>query len=117
MSEWTDKAAARLEDECKSGKFDKYGSAMKQAVKTALLDFCRQDDEFAQAVVQGGSFTDCMAAVGKKVKNGSISDLYAYSAAAEFYFPGARISFEMRIELCEHEDKPDDLLIDLSAFL
>ena len=72
MSEWTAKAAARLEDECKSGKFDKYGSAMKQAVKKALLDFCRQDDEFAQAVVQGGSFTDCMTAVGKKVKNGSI---------------------------------------------
>ena len=87
MSEWTAKAAARLEDECKSGKFDKYGSAMKQAVKTALLDFCRQDDEFAQAVVQGGSFTDCMTAVGKKVKNGSISDLDAYSAAVGFTFP------------------------------
>ena len=120
MSEWTDKAAARLEDECKSGKFDKYGSAMKQAVKTALLDFCRQDDEFAQAVVQGGSFTDCMAAVGKKVKNGSISDLDAYSAAVGFYFPGARISFEMRIELNEHavhEMTKDSLLIDLSEFL
>lgn len=66
MSEWTAKAAALLEDECKSGKFDKYGSAMKEAVQKALLDFCRQDDEFAQAVVQGGSFTDCMTAVGKK---------------------------------------------------
>ena len=90
MSEWIDRAINRLEDECKSGKFDKYGSAMKRAVKTALLDFCRQDDEFAQAVVQGGSFTDCMAAVGKKVKNGSISDLDAYSAAVGFYFPGLR---------------------------
>lgn len=120
MSEWTAKAAARLEDECKSGKFDKYGSAMKQAVKTTLLDFCRQDDEFAQAVVQGGSFTGCMAAVGKKVKNGSISDLDAYSAAVGFYFPGARIRFEMRIELCEHdghEIAKDSLLIDLSEFL
>ena len=120
MSEWTAKAAARLEDECKSGKFDKYGSAMKEAVQKALLDFCRQDDEFAQAGVQGGSFTDCMAAVGKKVKNGSISDLDAYSAAVGFYFPGARISFEMRIELCEHdgdEISRDSLLVDLSAFL
>mgnify|MGYP001517345849 CR=1 FL=1 len=127
MSEWKAKAAARLEDECKSGKFDKYGSAMKQAVKTALLDFCRQDDEFAQAVVQGGSFTDYMDdentdffTVGKKVKNGSISDLDAYSAAVGFYFPGARISFEMRIELCEHdgdEISRDSLLVDLSAFL
>lgn len=120
MSEWMDKAAARLEDESKSGKFDKYGSAMKQAVKTALLDFCRQDDEFAQAVVQGGSFADCMSAVGKKVKNGSISDFDAYSAAVGFYFPGARISIEMRIELNEHaghEISKDSLLIDLSEFL
>lgn len=117
MSEWTAKAAARLEDECKSGKFDKYGSAMKEAVQKALLDFCRQDDEFAQAVVQGGSFTDCMTVVGKKVKNGSISDLDAYSAAAEFYFPGSKVKFQIRIELSEHEEKTDDLLIDLSAFL
>lgn len=120
MSEWTAKAAARLEDECKSGKFDKYGSAMKEAVQKALLDFCRQDDEFAQAVVQGGSFTDCMTAVGKKVKNGSISDLDAYSTAVGFYFPGAKISFEMRIELCEHDGAhsfSDALLVDLSAFL
>lgn len=120
MSEWMDKAAARLEDESKNGKFDKYGSAMKQAVKTALLDFCRQDDEFAQAVAQGGSFTDCMTAVGKKVKSGSISDLDAYSAAVGFYFPGAKISFEMRIELCEHDGAhsfTNALLVDLSEFL
>lgn len=120
MSEWMDKAAARLEDESKSGKFDKYGNAMKQAVKTALLDFCRQDDEFAQAVAQGGSFTDCMTAVGKKVKSGSISDLDAYSAAVGFYFPGAKISFEMRIELCEHDGAhsfTNALLVDLSEFL
>lgn len=117
MSEWTAKAAARLEDECKSGKFDKYGNAMKSAVKDALKEFARQDDEFAQAIAQGGSFTDCMAAVAKKIKNNSISDLDAYSAAAEFYFPGSKVKFQMRIELSEHEEKTDDLLIDLSAFL
>lgn len=120
MSEWVEAAEKRLDDESKNGKFDKYGSAMKEAVQKALLDFCRQDDEFAQAVVQGGSFTDCMTAVGKKIKNGSISDLDAYSAAVGFYFPGAKISFEMRIELCEHdgdEISRDSLLVDLSAFL
>lgn len=120
MSEWTAKAAARLDDESKNGKFDKYGNAMKGAVKDALKEFARQDDEFAQAIAQGGSFTDCMAAVAKRIKNGSISDLDAYSAAVGFYFPGARISFEMRIELCEHdgdEISRDSLLVDLSAFL
>lgn len=120
MSEWRDKALDRLEKECKDGKFDTYGSAMKAAVKDALCEFARQDDEFAQAIAQGGSFADCMTAVGKKVKGNSISDLDAYSAAAEFYFPGSKVRFEMHIELCEHEaeDKSSgDLLIDLSAFL
>ncbi len=120
MSEWVEAAEKRLDDESKNGKFDKYGNAMKGAVKDALKEFARQDDEFAQAIAQGGSFTDCMAAVAKRIKIGSISDLDAYSAAVGFYFPGARISFEMRIELCEHdgdEISRDSLLVDLSAFL
>ena len=61
-----------------------------------------------------------MTAVGKKVKNNGISDLDAYGTAAAFYFPGSKVRFEMRIELCEsdvNDDQPKDLLIDLSAFL
>lgn len=50
---------------------------MKSAVRDALLEFCRQNEEFAQAVVQGGAFPDCMAAVAKGVGS-SISDLEAY---------------------------------------
>lgn len=118
MNEYYERACARLDDECKSGKFDKYGNVMKSAVRDALKEFCRQDTEFAQAVVQGGSFADCMTAVAKKVKGGSISDIEAYGAAAAFYFPGSKVKFEMRIELCEHEEEPkNDLLIDLSSFL
>ena len=71
MSEWVEAAEKRLDDESKNGKFDKYGNAMKGAVKDALKEFARQDDEFAQAIAQGGSFTDCMAAVAKRIKNGS----------------------------------------------
>ena len=118
MSEFRQKAMDKLAKEAKNGKFDKYGKAMKSAVRSALEEFCRQDDEFAQAVVQGGSFADCMTAVAKKVKGGSISDIEAYGAAAAFYFPGSKVKFEMRIELCEHEEEPkNDLLIDLSSFL
>lgn len=118
MNEFEKQAVKRLNDEAKSGKFDKYGAAMKLAVKDALIEFSRQDDEFAQAIVQGGSFDDCMKAVSKRVKNSCISDLDAYAAAAEFYFPGSKIRFEMRIELCEHEEAPKSpVLIDLTAFL
>lgn len=92
-----DKAAAKLEATYKDVK-DKYGAAMKGAVRDALLDFARQDEEFAEAIADGGSFKDCMAAVCKGVGQ-SLSDLEAYSRAAAFYFPGCKVRFEMRIDL------------------
>lgn len=124
--EFFNEAKEKLDRELKSGSFDKYGNAMKGAVHQALLDFCRQDNEFAQAVVQGGSFSDCMKAVGKCVTGNSISDIQAYGAAVKFYFPGAGIDVKMTINLCaeveKQEDSPDagrdkGLILDLSAFL
>ncbi len=41
---------------------------MKDAVRTALEEFCRQDAEFAQAVAQGGSFAECMKAVERAMR-------------------------------------------------
>ena len=73
--------------------------AMMHATKDALLSFCRQDDEFAEAVAQGGSFKDCMDTVAKDVAGGSISDLEAYRRAVQFYFKGADIHFQMTIDL------------------
>lgn len=81
-------------------------NAMKQAVHDALSEFCRQDEEFAQAVLQGGSFADCMAAVSAGVGI-SISDRDAYRRAVQFYFPGADIRFQMTLNLCAGvEDGP-----------
>lgn len=80
--------------------------AMAKAVSTVLQDFCRQDEEFAQAVAQGGSFKDCMIAVAKGVGN-SISDLDAYKKAVRFYFPGADISVQMKIDLIGDAGKPE----------
>lgn len=123
MNDFFKQAKTRLETESKEGKFDRYGQAMKACVKDALLEFCRQDGEFAQAVVQGGNFSDCMAAVSKCVKGSSISDLEAYKAAVQFYFPGAGINMQMTVDLCaavkgkEHSPAPDKgLILDLSAF-
>lgn len=81
--------------------------AMKAAVYDALVMFCVQDEEFAQAVLQGGSFADCMAAVAKDVGS-AISDLDAYRRAVRFYFPGADIRFQMTLNLCASvEDGPE----------
>ena len=69
---------------------------MASSIADALCDFAKQNNEFAQAIVQGGSFIDCMTAVAKGVGN-SISDLEAYRRAVNFYFPTALISFSMTI--------------------
>jgi len=116
VSGWFDQAKERLEKEYKGVKGTKE-SAMKSAVREALLEFCRQDDEFAQAVAQGGTFQDCMKAVAKGVV-GSISDLEAYRRAASFYFDGAKVQFHMTIQLtpAEPETERNGILLDLSDF-
>lgn len=115
MSSWFDQAKERLKREYKEVKGTKE-SAMKGAVRDTLLEFCRQDEEFAQAVAQGGSFQDCMKAVAKGV-GGSISDLEAYRRAASFYFDGAKVNFSMTIQLAPAEAEPDrGILLDLSDF-
>jgi hypothetical protein len=73
-------------------------TAMKTAVRDALLRFAAQEDEFAQAIAQGGSFFDCMKEVARGVGT-SISDLEAYEKAVRFYFPGSRVRFEMHVDL------------------
>ena len=77
--------------------------AIKTAVRDALLNFAGQDEEFAQAIVQGGSFQDCMKAVCKGITT-SISDFEAYSRAAAFFFPGSKVRFEMHIDLVGEAD-------------
>lgn len=97
MNNWASQAVKKLNDEAKqvAGQKEK---AMAGAVMAALRDFCRQDEEFAQAVVQGKSFAECMKQVASGVGN-SISDLDAYKKAVKFYFPGAEIRMEMTIDL------------------
>ena len=98
MSEFLDAALKKLDGEFKSGSYDKYASAMKKAVRETIETFCKQDEEFAQAVAQGGSFSDCMKAVAKNCGS-SISDLEAYRRAVQFYFPGAEIRWTMTVDL------------------
>ena len=116
MSSWYEQAEARLKDEFKTVT-GRYELAMSSAVRDALLEFCRQNEEFAQAVAQGGSFRDCMTAVAKGVA-GSISDLEAYRRAASFYFDGAKVQLTMSIQLtpAEPEESRSGILLDLSDF-
>lgn len=97
MENWATQAVQKLEKE-KAAVTGQKEKIMADAVMAALKDFCLQDEEFAQAIVQGGSFDKCMQAVAKGVGN-SISDLDAYKKAVQFYFPGAKIKMHMTIDL------------------
>jgi len=122
MNDFYEKAKKKLEGGATSP--DRKASAMAPAVKEALLTFCEQDGEFAQAVVQGGSFKECMDAVARGV-GGSISDLEAYRRAVQFYFPGAEIRCEMTVDLIGKADEGrgpaaaggKGVILDLTDFL
>ena len=115
MSSWYEQAENRLKDEFKTVT-GRYELAMSSAVRDTLLEFCRQNEEFAQAVAQGGSFKDCMTAVAKGVV-GFISDLEAYRRAVSFYFDGAQVSFSMSIQMEPVvEPQQTGILLDLSDF-
>ena len=92
-----EQAKKKLDGEAKAGKFDKYGNAMKSEVLKALKEFCSQSEVFAEAVVKGKSFEECMKAVGKGVSGGSISDLKAYQLAVKYYMSDADVRFCMEI--------------------
>lgn len=122
-----EEAKKKLEAEAKAGKFNQYGNAMKGAVLKALKEFCAQSEIFAEAVVKGRSFEECMKAVGKGVTNGSISDLKAYQLAVKYYLPDADVRFCMEIQIGK-DQKPivpeqpaqtkasESVMIDLTKF-
>lgn len=117
-------AIAKIDKEMAAYKGDRYGSAMKLYIAGVLKDFCQQNEEFAQAVVQGGGFDGCMKAVSGKIKGNAISDLDACKAAAEFYFPGCVVEFHMTIHMSQYEAEDADgapagggILLHLEDFL
>lgn len=122
LNNWATQAHKKLEAEQKSVSGQKE-KVMAAPVLAAIKDFCAQDEEFAQAVVQGGSFADCMKAVAAGVGN-AISDIDAYRKAVEFYFPGAKIQVQMTIDLIGDAAKPTQeekqesgpVILDLMSF-
>lgn len=118
--QYKEQAIEKLRRERKNVKGQKE-LAMASAVVDALEDFCGQEEEFAQAVIQGEELSECMNAVAKGVGN-SISDLEAFKRAVQFYFPGADVKFRMEIELCPgHNDRTaggkSGMILNLDDFL
>lgn len=121
MKPWAMQAVEKLEKQKADVKGQKE-TVMAGAVMKALKDFSDQDEEFAQAIVQGGSFADCMKAVAKGVGT-SISDIDAYKKAVQFYFPSAKVKMQLSIDLIGDAAGTDNapagggLILDFSSIL
>lgn len=105
LNKWSEEAIRKLEEGKKNVNGQKE-KAMAHEVAAQLEFFCRQDTEFAQAVVQGGTFSGCMKKVAKGVGS-SISDLEAYKRAVRFYFPGATVKMQLTIDLIGKAADPE----------
>lgn len=85
----------------------RHAQAIAKPTADALLEFCRQESEFEQAIMQSGkSFEDCLNEITKGIGS-AISDLEVYSRAVKFYFPVASVRFRMEIDLCGDNDAVD----------
>lgn len=115
MNEFTPKALEKIKENVNIS--DRHFNIIRQSTLDALESFIKQDDEFAQAVAQGGTMKEMWEEVCKKIGSRSgVSDLEVYQAAVEFFFSGARIEFHMTIDLCGsvRENKTDRTSLDLS---
>lgn len=103
MEDFVSKAIEKIEGGLSSVKGQKE-SVVKRPVADALISFCRQQEEFAQAVVQSEkTFADCVAHVVKGCGS-ALSDIEAYRKAVEFWFPGAVVDMVLTIRMSEYEE-------------
>lgn len=119
MNPYFQQAEEKLRAEAEKGTYDRYAAVMKKPVLEQLVAFCGQNEEFAEAVVQGGSFEECMKAVAKGCGQ-ALSDLEAYKRAAAFYFKGADVVMQLEIRLAGDPEKPVErkpIVLDLGDFL
>lgn len=107
----------------------RHAQAIAKPTADALMEFCRQEPEFEQAIMQSGkSFNDCLNEITKGFGS-AISDLEVFSRAVKFYFPVAKVRFRMEIDLCgdngavdppitmTKQDKPEPMRISLDSLL
>ena len=101
-----DEAVKKLGKELndKGAKWSQKAGAVKKAVHDALVTFCGQNEEFAQAVAQSGKTLSAVCEECVKNVGQSVSDLEVYRSAVAAYFPGAQVDCVMTVRMSEHEE-------------
>lgn len=102
-----EQACVKLDSEIKGAKLSQKGNAVKSSVIAVLKMMCKQEEEFAQAIVQtektaAGCIEKTVAGCGQ-----SVSDIEVYKRAAAFYFPGAKVHMILALDLVGDSSKPD----------
>jgi len=105
-----DEAVKKLGEELndKAAKWSLKARAIKTAVHDALVTFCGQNEEFAQAVAQSDKTLSAVCEECVKNVEQSVSDLEVYRAAVAAYFPGAQVDCVMTVRMSEHENPSRD---------
>jgi hypothetical protein len=122
MNEHQNKAIEKIGTELKTFTGGQKEKVVSDFVSNTLCEFCKQEIEFAEAIVQTSkTLSDCCKEIMKST-GGSISDLETYRRAVNFYFPGAGIDFVMKINLCaagevDHVEKGKTLEFSLDDLL
>jgi len=87
-------AIAKLQDGMKDVTGQKEKAVVKPVVE-ALADFCRQSDEFSEAVTETGKcLRECLGEIMRGVGS-SISDIEVYRRAVAFWMPGYTVQMQM----------------------
>ena len=105
-----DEAVKKLGEELKdkSAKWSQKAGAIKSAVHDALVTFCGQNEEFAQAVAQSDKTLWAVCEEAVKNVGTSVSDLEVYRSAVAAYFPGAQVDCVMTVRMSENENPSRD---------
>lgn len=101
-------AVEKINRKEKPMKDDPFAAAIGEHIKKALMTFCEQNEEFARAVLDGGSANDCIKSVADKIRTRkAVSDFDVYQLAVRYYFPVAVVDFVMKIRMSEYEPKAE----------
>jgi len=91
------------EDGQKKGATSSHARAVFDAVRDAMIGFCEQQEELADAVLQkDNTLGECCQHIMQKCGQ-HISDIEVYARAVEYYFPGAKIQMKMTVYMSEHD--------------
>ena len=97
---YKEKAIEKIQKELKAFTGGNKEKAVSKPVAETLEMFCKQNEEFAQAIYESDkTLSNCCKTIMEKSGN-AISDIEVYKRAVKFYFSTADIEMSMKINLC-----------------